>query len=144
MSSVATVLMALMCLDASSMPRRHSIESVSSSYLASYLRKISHQLLLDFFSPGIGIKNPQFFGIKLSENFSVSNGVRCFITYTFHCLYWWITDQIRISSCWLQLVTLFCWSSWVCRWHCSFGSLCLSFKNDAQYLLSICQWLQPI
>ena len=70
-------LMALMCLDASLMPRRHSIESVTSSYLASYLRKISHQLLLDCFSPGIGIKNPQFSGIKhFSENFSVSNGVK--------------------------------------------------------------------
>ena len=49
------------------MPQRHSIESVTSSYLASYLRKISHQPLLDCFSPG---KNPQFSGIKLFQRIS--------------------------------------------------------------------------
>ena len=49
------------------MPRRHSIESVTSHYLVSYLRKTFHQLLLDCFSPGIGIKTPQFSGIKVRE-----------------------------------------------------------------------------
>ena len=68
--------MALVCLDVSLMPQRHLIVSVTSSYLASYLRKIFHQLLLDCFSHGIRIKNSQFSGIKLLLNFSVSNGVR--------------------------------------------------------------------
>ena len=52
------------------MPRRHLIESVTSSYLASYLRKIFHLLLLDCFTPGIGIKNPQFSGIKAFQRIS--------------------------------------------------------------------------
>ena len=53
------------------------------------------------------------------------------------------TDKIRISSCWLLLVALFYWSTWICWWYCSFGSVYLNLKDDAQYLLSICQWLQP-
>ena len=64
MSSVATVLMALMCLVASSMPRRHLIESVTK------LLEKNLQLLLDCFSPGIGIKNPQFSEIKLFHRIS--------------------------------------------------------------------------
>lgn len=51
---------------------------------------------------------------------------------------WWTTYQIRTWSCWLLLVTLFCLSSWICRWRSSFGSLYFGFKNDTQYLLSIC------
>ena len=47
-----------------------SIESVTSSYLASYLRKISHQLLLDCFSSGIGSKSSLLWNKTLSARIS--------------------------------------------------------------------------
>ena len=47
----------------------------------------------------------------------------------------------RISSCWLLFVTLFCWSSWVCRWYCSSSAsalrmMCCQFANDYNLLFN--------
>jgi len=61
--------MALMCLDAL-MPRKHLIETVILTYLASFLRKIFHLLLLGCFFPSMGFKNPQFSGTKLFQSLS--------------------------------------------------------------------------
>ena len=115
--------------------QRHLIKSVTFSYLAS-LRKISHQLLLDWFSPGFGDQNGIEFVQKISQFLIELDKVIFYITNAFfHCFYWRITDQI---SCWFLLVTLFCLSPWVCRWHYSFGSLCLSFKR--MMLNTCCQF----
>ena len=42
----------------------------NSLILKNVISKIYHQPLLDCFSPGIGIKNPQFSGIKLFQRIS--------------------------------------------------------------------------
>ena len=106
-------------LGASSMPWRHLIliELVISSYLTGYWRKISLQPLSDCSSPGAKIISP---GIKLflrNFQFRMAWDWRMFC-----CLYRWVTDQATITSGWLPLVTLLCWSFWIRRWHCPFGS----------------------
>ena len=113
MSSVATILIALVCLDVSLMPRRHLIESVTSI-----------RLLFSWYTDK---KFSVLWNKTLLVDFSVSNGVRqgsilspiLFIVYIDELL-------TRLES---QAVGRY-WS------HYFIGAL---GYVDAHYLLSICQ-----
>ena len=78
MSLVATDLMALMCLVASSMPQRHSIESIESiSHLTLFSKKnLPPTIIRLLFSWYRDQKSSVLWNKTLSQNFSVSNGVR--------------------------------------------------------------------